>query len=65
MTIRHDVSPRRNGNRSTLPALALMAIAVAALAGGCIQGHDPRTDSSRLDAQPRGIPAIAKHVASI
>jgi hypothetical protein len=65
MTTHTDVPPRRTAKRSTIPALALLAIAVAALAGGCIQSHDPRNDSSRLDASPRNVPAISQPVEAI
>ena len=34
--------------RSPIAALALMALAVAALAAGCVMGHDPRDDGSRF-----------------
>jgi hypothetical protein len=40
----------------SLRVIALMAIAVSALAAGCIQNHDPRTDSSRADSH--SLPAM-------
>jgi hypothetical protein len=44
--------PGRTGRRFHLVALALAAMAVGTLAGGCIEvvDHDPRDDGSRLDA---------------
>ena len=45
-----------NGRRGTprrglsIRVLALTAIALCAMTTGCIQDHDPRNDSSRLDA---------------
>lgn len=53
------ISPQRAGKRSTISALALTAIAFAAITGGCVKDHDPRNDSSRLDAQPRDVPAVS------
>ncbi len=35
------------------PALALVAVALAMVLGGCIQGHDPRTDGSMAPAHGR------------
>jgi hypothetical protein len=61
MTTRTDGAPRRPRKLSTIPALALMAVAFAALTSGCVQGHDPRNDSSRLDVQPRAIGATSLH----
>ena len=53
------ISPLRAGKRSTISSLALTAIAFAAITGGCVKDHDPRNDSSRLDAQPRSVAAIS------
>ena len=54
---RLQTSPRRAGKRSPIAAVALTALAFAAVTGGCVKDHDPRSDSSRLDAQPRAVPA--------
>jgi hypothetical protein len=65
MKIPRDVATRRTARRSPIASLVLMALAVAALAAGCIQGHDPRTDASRVDAHPRNVPAIANEIKTI
>jgi hypothetical protein len=59
MKRRPGISPVRADKRSTIASLALTAIAFAAITGGCVKDHDPRNDSSRLDAQPRSVPAIS------
>jgi hypothetical protein len=53
------ISPMRAGKRSTISSLALTAIAFAAITAGCVKDHDPRNDSSRLDARPRDVPAVS------
>jgi hypothetical protein len=51
-------SPLRAGKRGHIIA-KMNAIAFAAITGGCVKDHDPRNDSSRLDAQPRDVPAVS------
>jgi len=40
----------RATKRAPLASIALIGILLGAVAGGCIQNHDPRTDSSRVDS---------------
>jgi hypothetical protein len=42
-----------------------MALAVTALAAGCVMGHDPRDDGSRQDAHPRNAAAIATQIETV
>jgi hypothetical protein len=42
--------PGRTGRRFHLVALALAAMALGTLAGGCVLDHDPRDDGWRIDA---------------
>jgi hypothetical protein len=65
MTTRSDLARQRTSRRSPIAALALMALAVAALAAGCVLNHDPRDDGSRLDAQPRDTTAISTHIRTV
>jgi hypothetical protein len=65
MKTTRDVATRRTARRSPIASLVLMTLAVAALAAGCIQGHDPRTDGSRIDAHPRTVPALANQIKTI
>jgi hypothetical protein len=58
----HDVATRRTAKRSPIASLVLMALAVAALAAGCVLGHDPRDDGSRFDAHPRMAAAITTRI---
>jgi hypothetical protein len=61
MTGRQTIARKRTRTRlMPLPALALTAIALGAIAGGCIQNHDPRNDSSRLDTHQRPELAISR-----
>jgi hypothetical protein len=61
----NEIATRRTTRRSPIVSLVLMALAVAALAAGCIQGHDPRTDASRIEAHPRNVSAIANQIKTI
>lgn len=65
MTTKTDVATRRASRRSPIATLVLMAIAVAALAAGCVLDHDPRNDGSRFDAQPRDTAAISTHTQTV
>ena len=62
MNTPHRVAPRRTAKRSPIASLVLMALSVAALAAGCVMGHDPRDDGSRFDAHPRTGAAIATQI---
>ena len=48
MTHRSNPAKRRTGNRASLMAFALVAVAIAAISGGCVLDHDPRNDASRV-----------------
>ena len=65
MTIHADVATRRTSKRSPIATVALMALAVAALAAGCVLDHDPRNDGSRFDAQPRDTTAVSAHIQNV
>ena len=64
MTTTTDVATRRTSKHSRMAALVLMALAVAALAAGCVLDHDPRSDGSRLDAHPR-VTAVSTRTQSV
>src|SRR5256885_11649666 len=51
--------PKPRANRRFRPGLVLTIIALGILATGCIQGHDPRNDSSRLESPSHAIDAIS------
>ena len=48
----------RTTRKASIGSLALLALTVGLVATGCIQGHDPRTDASRLDGN-RSVAQVA------
>ena len=53
MTARLAQLQTLKSKHSPIRTVALTAVILAAVAGGCIQGHDPRNDSSRVDTHER------------
>ncbi len=59
MNDRLTIALKRVPTIKGLPALALAALAFGTIMVGCVQDHDPRDDSSRIDAQPRSLPVLS------
>ena len=60
MNDQSTVARKRVPTIKGLPALALAALAFGAIAAGCVRDHDPRNDSSRIDTNPRDLPALSQ-----
>ena len=60
MTDRPTLARKRVPTIKRLPALVLAVLALGAITSGCVKDHDPRDDSSRIDAHPRDVPALAQ-----